>query len=86
MDNEMNLTNRQFQGFLRLSIENLRMALEESPDNEPLIKLKDIYESMLEDVTEPQDVSLELRNIIERGDKEGYSDGEILALIREIAR
>jgi hypothetical protein len=86
MDNEMNLTNRQFQGFLRLSIENLRMALEESPDNEPLIKLKDIYESMLEDVTEPQDVSLELRNIIERGDKEGYSDGEILTLIREIAR
>ena len=53
MDNEMNLTNRQFQGFLRLSIENLRMALEESPDNELLIKLKDIYESMLEDVTEP---------------------------------
>ena len=49
MDNEMNLTNRQFQGFLRLSIENLRMALEESPDNESLIKLKDIFESMLED-------------------------------------
>ena len=86
MDNEMNLTNRQFQGFLRLSIEHLRMALEESPDNESIIELKDIYESMLEDVTEPQDVSLELRNIIERGDKEGYSDGEILTLIREIAR
>ena len=43
------MTNKQFQGLLRLTIDKLKKALEESPDNNELKELIDIYQSMLED-------------------------------------
>lgn len=45
----MGVTNKQFQGFIRLSLELLERALQKSPDNEDLKKIKDIFQSMLED-------------------------------------
>lgn len=45
----MGLTNKQFQGFIRLALGWLERALQESPDNESLKALKDIFQSMLED-------------------------------------
>lgn len=45
----MGLTNKQFQGFIRLTLGWLEKALEESPENESLHALKDIFQSMLED-------------------------------------
>ena len=45
----MGLTNKQFQGFIRLALELIERALMKSPDNEDLQKLKDIFQSMLED-------------------------------------
>ena len=45
----MSLTNKQFQGFIRLALGWLDRALQESPDNESLKALKDIFQSMLED-------------------------------------
>ncbi|MBO6112995.1 MAG: hypothetical protein J6P45_08115 [Lachnospiraceae bacterium] len=45
----MGMTNKQFQGFVRLTISQLERALEKSPDNEELKKLLNIYQSMLED-------------------------------------
>ena len=45
----MGVTNKQFQGFIRLSLELLERALQKSPDNEDLKKIRDIFQSMLED-------------------------------------
>ncbi len=45
----MGITNKQFQGFIRLALGWLDRALQESPDNESLTSLKDIFQSMLED-------------------------------------
>lgn len=45
----MGMTNKQFQGFIRLTLAQINKALEISPDNEELIELKNIYQSMLED-------------------------------------
>ncbi|MCI9584532.1 MAG: hypothetical protein HFG46_12795 [Clostridium sp.] len=45
----MGMTNKQFQGFIRLALELMNKALDKSPDNEELQKLKDIFQSMLED-------------------------------------
>lgn len=45
----MGMTNKQFQGFVRLTIEQLKQSLEESPDNEKLKNLLAIFQSMLED-------------------------------------
>ncbi|MBD5555479.1 MAG: hypothetical protein HDQ95_09130 [Roseburia sp.] len=46
---DMGMTNKQFQGFIRLALGWLEKALQKSPDNEDLKKLKDIFQSMLED-------------------------------------
>lgn len=45
----MGMTNKQFQGFIRLALGWLQKALQESPENESLKALKDIFQSMLED-------------------------------------
>ena len=45
----MGMTNKQFQGFVRLTIDKIKRALKESPENEELKELLDIYQSMLED-------------------------------------
>ncbi len=45
----MGMTNKQFQGFLRLALELLERAFKKSPDNEDLKKVRDIFQSMLED-------------------------------------
>jgi len=45
----MGMTNKQFQGFIRLTLGWLDKALEESPDNNSIIELKSIFQSMLED-------------------------------------
>lgn len=49
MVSDMGMTNKQFQGFVRLTLELLDKALQKTPDNEELQKLKDIFQSMLED-------------------------------------
>ncbi|MCI9232421.1 hypothetical protein [uncultured Acetatifactor sp.] len=49
MATDMGMTNKQFQGFIRLALELINKALIKSPDNEDLQKLKDIFQSMLED-------------------------------------
>ena len=46
----MGMTNKQFQGFIRLALGWLEKAVEESPENESLKSLKEIFQSMLEDV------------------------------------
>lgn len=45
----MGMTNKQFQGFVRLTLAQIERALKETPDNKELQKLKDIFQSMLED-------------------------------------
>jgi antitoxin component HigA of HigAB toxin-antitoxin module len=45
----MGMTNKQFQGFIRLALNLINKALEKSPDNQELAELKDIFQSMLED-------------------------------------
>ncbi len=45
----MGMTNKQFQAFIRLTIDKIKRALNESPDNIELKELLDIYQSMLED-------------------------------------
>ena len=45
----MGMTNKQFQGFIRLALGWIDKALQESPDNESLKALRDIFQSMLED-------------------------------------
>lgn len=49
MADTMGMTNKQFQGFIRLALGWLDKALEESPDNKYLQELRDIFQSMLED-------------------------------------
>jgi hypothetical protein len=49
MVEEMGMTNKQFQGFIRLILELVEKALQKNGDNSDLIKLKDILQSMLED-------------------------------------
>lgn len=46
---KMGMTNKQFQGFVRLTLAILDKAIEESPDNKNLLTLKDTYQAMLED-------------------------------------
>lgn len=45
----MGMTSKQFQGFIRLALGWLERALQESPENQSLIALKDIFQSMSED-------------------------------------
>ena len=45
----MGLTNKQFQGFVRLTLAQIERALKETPDNKELQELKDIFQNMLED-------------------------------------
>lgn len=45
----MEMTDKQFQGFIRLSLVQIGKALENSPDNKELVELKSIFQSMLED-------------------------------------
>lgn len=45
----MGMTTKQFQGFIRLALAQIERALIETPDNKELQKLKDIFQSMLED-------------------------------------
>lgn len=45
----MGMTNKQFQGFIRLALELLNKALQKSQDNEDLQKVISIFKSMLED-------------------------------------
>ena len=45
----MGMTNKQFQGFIRLTLAQIERALKESPDNKELQELKDIFQNMLED-------------------------------------
>ncbi len=39
----MSMTSKQFQGFIKLALGRLERALQESPDNENLKALKDIF-------------------------------------------
>ncbi len=48
-EEKMGMTNKQFQGFVRLILNGIRDALKESPNNEKLKDLEDILQSMLED-------------------------------------
>lgn len=45
----MGMTNKQFQGFIRLILSLITKALVEAPDSENLKELQDILQSMLED-------------------------------------
>lgn len=45
----MGMTNKQFQGFVRLTLAQIERAIKESPDNKELQELKDIFQNMLED-------------------------------------
>ena len=45
----MGMTNKQFQGFVRLTLAQIERALKETPDNKELQELKDIFKNMLED-------------------------------------
>lgn len=49
MGEEIGMTNKQFQGFIRLTLGWIEKALEESPNNKSLAALRDIFQSMLED-------------------------------------
>lgn len=49
MGKEIGMTNKQFQGFIRLALGWLEKALEETPENKSLQALKDIFQSLLED-------------------------------------
>ena len=45
----MGMTNKQFQGFVRLTLAQIERALKETLDNKELRELKDIFQNMLED-------------------------------------
>ncbi len=45
----MDMTNKQFQGFIRLSLALIDEAVSKSPYKKDLLKLKDIFQNMLED-------------------------------------
>lgn len=49
MSEEMGMTNKQFQGFVRLILRAVEAALKTSPDNDELINLQITLRSMLED-------------------------------------
>ena len=49
MEQDMGMTNKQFQGFVRLTLAQIERALEETPDNKKLQELREIFQSMLED-------------------------------------
>ena len=49
MAEEMGMTNKQFQGFVRLILNTIQEALKISPDNEKLESLANILQDMLED-------------------------------------
>ena len=49
MVTDMGMTNKQFQGFIRLALSVINEELKITPDNEKLLELKDIFQSMLED-------------------------------------
>ena len=40
---DMGMTNKQFQGFIRLALAQIERALKETPDNKELQELKDIF-------------------------------------------
>ena len=42
MVTDMGMTNKQFQGFIRLALSVINEALKITPDNEKLLELKDI--------------------------------------------
>ena len=45
----MEMTNRQFQGIIRLTVDKIKRALKETPDNKELQELLEIYQVMVED-------------------------------------
>lgn len=45
----MEMTDRQFQGLIRLSLDKIMDAQRESPDNKEIQELLDIFQLMLED-------------------------------------
>ena len=45
----MGMTNKQFQGFVRLTISKIKAALKETPENKELKELLEIFQDMLED-------------------------------------
>lgn len=47
----MGMTNRQFQGVLRLIIIIVQKAVKTSPDNEDLQELEKVLQDMIEDGT-----------------------------------
>ncbi|SFB26104.1 hypothetical protein SAMN05216249_1161 [Acetitomaculum ruminis DSM 5522] len=49
MVEEMGITDKQFQGFIRLISGYIENALKKSTDNEEIQKLQDILNSMIED-------------------------------------
>ena len=49
MAEEMGMTNKQFQGFIRLILNSVNEALKETPENEKLKNLQDILQNMQED-------------------------------------
>ena len=49
MVEEMGMTNKQFQGFIRLMLALIEQGLKEAPDNKTLQVLKDACQSILED-------------------------------------
>ena len=44
---EMGMTNKQFQGFVRLTLSMLNKAIEATPDNTVLLELRDTFQAML---------------------------------------
>ena len=49
MVQDMGMTNKQFQGFIRLALSVINEALKITPDNEKLLELKDIFLFLFED-------------------------------------
>ena len=49
MVQDMGMTNKQFQGFIRLALSVINEALKITNKKEKLLELKDIFQSMLED-------------------------------------
>lgn len=45
----MGMTNKQYQGFIRLALAYLLEILAENPDDEKVITLVSVFQSMLED-------------------------------------
>lgn len=60
----MGMTNKQFQGFIRLALAQIDRALEETPDNKELQKLRTIFQLMLEEAINHNQSEKFLRKII----------------------